>query len=303
MVRCALPLVIFAYNRPDQFEELIGALKAQRFAAVYVFIDGPKGSKPHDIENVERVRDLAETLRECTDVLEVSCQTTNQGLKRQVTHSLGLIFQENDSAIILEDDCIPSPTFFPFCEEMIEKYRTDVRVARIGGYAPEAAGYRFENSYSFVLNSGIWGWATWADRWHLIGPQIFEYRFTLRSLASLLARMPGFLKRLQYARTYLSNKSLDSWGIPFTAICRSAGLLGVTPSVNLVSNIGVGTAATHMKRFDPAVNATRAGQLEFPLKHPVAVKRDIKLERAVARSMSKHWLAYWLRLTESRVQN
>ena len=57
----------------------------------------------------------------------------NIGLRRNVSEGLGWVFSQTERAIILEDDCLPHPSFFPFCEELLERYAEDRHVAMIGG--------------------------------------------------------------------------------------------------------------------------------------------------------------------------
>ncbi len=91
----------------------------------------------------------------------------NLGLEANVELGLDWVFSQVDRAIVLEDDCIPDPTFFRFCDELLERYADDPRVWQIGGdthlVPPEMFG---GDSYAFSTWASVWGWATWADRWH-----------------------------------------------------------------------------------------------------------------------------------------
>ena len=58
---------------------------------------------------------------------------TNLGCRQRVSSGISWVFEQVEDAIILEDDCLPHPTFFAFCAEMLECYRHDQRVSSISG--------------------------------------------------------------------------------------------------------------------------------------------------------------------------
>src|SRR5580700_9379844 len=89
------------------------------------------------------------------------------GAKMRLATGITWVFEHVDRAIILEHDCLPDPTFFRFCEELLEKYKDDERVMHISGTNFQAGNKRFDcrESYYFSLVPQIWGFATWARAW------------------------------------------------------------------------------------------------------------------------------------------
>ena len=44
-----------------------------------------------------------------------------------VSSAIGWFFEQEAEGIILEDDCLPAPAFFNFCDNLLEKYRNDTQ--------------------------------------------------------------------------------------------------------------------------------------------------------------------------------
>ncbi len=83
---------------------------------------------------------------------------------RAVTWALSM----TDKLIILEDDCVPSLSFFPFCKEMLDRYEHDTRVSMIAGFNTDEVSPDVGSDYFFTSVFSIWGWATWrrvAEAW------------------------------------------------------------------------------------------------------------------------------------------
>ena len=99
--------------------------------------------------------------------VETRFASANLGLEANVELGLDWAFSQVERAIVLEDDCIPHPTFFDYCDELLDRYANDSRVWQIGGdrhgVNPRLFG---TDSYAFTTWASVWGWATWADRWH-----------------------------------------------------------------------------------------------------------------------------------------
>lgn len=284
------PLVIFGYKRPEKMSLLVESIRSAgiSFKRIYVFIDGPKGSNSMEDRLVRDTQKVATKLKSACGELSVVRNERNLGLKTQVLTQLDILFERHTCLIVLEDDCVPSSTFFPFAESMLKLYEDSEEVYRIGGFLPPGVQLESSFSYSFVVNSGVWGWATWANKWKKVRPEIDSFHYSWKTLFDLLSDMPGIFKKVQYANTFLRNKSLDSWAVPFTAVLRLRKKLGIVPAVCLVENVGFSEDATHTKRLDPSSIAHRQ-ELEFPLNHPDEVERNRELERRFSRAAFKAW--------------
>ncbi len=59
---------------------------------------------------------------------------------------LDWVFSQVKQAIILEDDCLPESSFFPFCETLLGRYAQDREVAMIGANAVPRCSIRKKKS-------------------------------------------------------------------------------------------------------------------------------------------------------------
>jgi hypothetical protein len=189
---------------------------------------------------------------------------------------LDWVFEQTSEAIILEDDCVPHPSFFRFCTELLEKYRDDERIMTIGGTNYQFGRNRTPHSYYFSIYPHIWGWATWKRAWRYydndmqLWPRAREEKYLDKLLTSKKA--VGYWRKC-FDRVY--NGKIDSWAYVWTYSSWMNNGLTILPSGNLVSNIGVGMQATHtVGKRNPYLFMPQ-NAIEFPLMHPPEVVRNI----------------------------
>ena len=131
------------------------------------------------------------------------------GCRRRVISGLDWVFSLVEEAIILEDDCLPDPSFFPFCTELLERYRNETQVGLIAGFSHLDESFPFQDSYVFSIMVGIWGWATWRRAWQ-------HYDEHLRTWPQLRAN--GFLNNV-----LADKKAVDFWTRIFDAMYEGTG--------------------------------------------------------------------------------
>ncbi len=162
----ATPVVLVVFRRPDVTRRSLDVLRSVRPQRLFVVADGPRPGRPQEAAQVAGVRSLIEESVDWPCVIERKYADSNVGLEANVELGLDWAFSQVDRAIVLEDDCIPDPTFFPFCEELLERYADEQRVWQISGDPHHVAEGLFQGySYDFSTWASVWGWATWADRW------------------------------------------------------------------------------------------------------------------------------------------
>jgi hypothetical protein len=221
-----------------------------------------------------------------------------------------------DEAIILEDDCIPRPSFFRFCQELLERYRHDDRVMMIGGrYHPfkmDQWSRRFKYSYTFAYNHTNWGWATWKRAWQ-------HYDMDVQSWPRLhdSSWMVDMFQRQEVAdywtnifdRAHAAGSRADFWDYQWTFSMFARRGLAILPRVHLVSNVGYGEHATHTRSVIPGRGEIPKSDMKFPLVHPPAVARDVEFDDLISSSLMKRPLGWgnrvsWrLRRTLAKVGN
>ncbi|GAB3823431.1 nucleotide-diphospho-sugar transferase [Hymenobacter jeollabukensis] len=274
-------VLLLVFNRPEPTRRVLDALREVRPARLYVAADGPRAHRPTDAVLCQQVRELVRTAVDWSCELHTLYHDTNLNCGVAPATAISWFFGHESEGIILEDDCVPAPEFFPFCQDLLARYRHDSRVMHIGGnnFAAEAlrplpAG---ADSYYFSGQVNSWGWATWRRAWHL-------FDFSLRlwpelQRRGLLGRLyPSALERRywlpKFAALHAAPTPPDIWDYQWHfAVAAHSGLC-IVPAVNLVRNIGFGTDATHTFDAGDAHADVPTAALQWPLQHPPAVLRD-----------------------------
>ena len=183
-----------------------------------------------------------------------------------------------EEAIILEDDCLPHPTFFRYCEELLEYYRDDQRVMHISGDNFQYGHKRTKDSYYFSHYTHVWGWASWRRAWQNYDVEMKSWK-TVKDgnwLADILKDRESILYWENTFQSVYEGKA-DSWSNQWLFACWLQSGLSILPNVNLVSNIGFGIEATHTtKKGKLASIPTEA--MDFPLQHPLFIVRDTQAD-------------------------
>ncbi|MES2392705.1 MAG: glycosyltransferase family 2 protein, partial [Acidobacteriota bacterium] len=157
-------MALFVFNRPETTRRVFAAVAAVQPSRLLLIADGPRGDRGGDAEACARVREIVAEVGWPCEVSALFAET-NMGCDARIVSGLDWVFSMVDEAIVLEDDCLPDASFFPFCEEMLERYRDDARVAAICGTNLVAESVKGEASYFFSQLGGNWGWATWRKEW------------------------------------------------------------------------------------------------------------------------------------------
>jgi hypothetical protein len=187
-----------------------------------------------------------------------------------VSNAIDWFFDREVEGIILEDDCLPSKSFFWFCEELLLKYRNDERVSMIGGFNYLEAQTKINESYWFSRTTPIWGWATWATRWkNFYDVKASDWPFVRDAgLAYAMIRDAANERDFIHGMNKVHEGRVDTWDAQWTFCCLSQNRLSIVPSRNLISNIGFDALATHTKSKNAFLGNTEIFDLDFPLKHP-----------------------------------
>jgi hypothetical protein len=247
------PIVLTIFNRPDTTARVFAAVRQAQPQTLLVFADGARVERVGEAEKCAAARAIIDRVDWKCDLIK-DYSDINLGCRRRVASAITRAFELVESAIILEDDCWPDPTFFPFCEELLEKYRDDRRVMSISGNNFQFGNRRTQDSYYFSRYSHIWGWATWRRAWQYYDDEIGLWP-SVRA-GNWLADILGNSRAVKYWQqifddTY-SGKITTVWDFQWTfAVWMQSGL-NILPNQNLVSNIGFGVDGTHTLSADSA---------------------------------------------------
>ena len=267
------PVALLIFNRPDLTERVFAEISRVKPSKLLVVADGSRADMPGELEKCERARKIIEGVDWDCEVLK-NYSAVNMGCRARVSSGLDWVFENVEEAIILEDDCLPHPTFFRFCEEMLRKYRHDERIMSISGANFQFGRKRTKHSYYFSHYCIIWGWATWRRAWK-------KYDVTMSLWPEIKAgnwlhdifQDKGVRKYWMDAFDGVYKGNIDTWDYQFEFACIVNNGLSIIPNRNLVSNIGFGADATRTRELCK-VSSIPVEEIDFPLNDPPFVIRD-----------------------------
>ena len=267
------PVTFIIFNRPDTTKKVFAEIAKARPPKLLVVADGPRADHPDDAGKCAAARAIIDRVDWDCEVL-TNYSDVNLGCKRRVSSGLDWVFNTVEGAIILEDDCLPHPTFFRFCEELLEKYRDDERIAMISGVNFQFGRKRTKYSYYFSRYTHIWGWASWRGAWDnydvnmKLWPEIRD--------GGWLEDWLGDKKSVRYWKKIFEKVyqgEIDTWDYQWMFSCWIQSALTILPNVNLVSNIGFGSEAVHTTEKNELAGM-ETEPMKFPISHPSYILRD-----------------------------
>ena len=265
------PVALLIFNRPDTTEKVFEAVRKARPPKLLVVADGPREDRLGESEKCATARTVIERVDWPCEVLK-NYSEANLGCKQRITSGLDWVFSQVEEAIILEDDCLPHPDFFSFCEELLARYRDDERVMMIGGTNYLLDKLDIAESYCFSRYFAIWGWATWRRAWSkydiaMKDGEQFKGDEQLKSFYSQKFMVDYVTSMFDLAYQNL----IDTWDIQWFYACLFSNGLSVVPRVNLISNIGLigthtskDTTNNFLSTFDIETERMRHPQRVFP---------------------------------------
>lgn len=260
------PVVLFIYKRLVNLEEICSVLRRVKPKDLFIIADGAMGKLDQKI--VGDTRSKLESLIDWPGTVHKNYAKINLGLKERFRTGIDWVFMHTDRAIFIEDDCIPDPTFFRYCDELLEKYKDDQRIFSISGNNFQFGHKKTKDSYYFSRYPHIWGWATWKRAWDLYDSNIADW--PMRRNSSWLRDITnGFIisKFWKYIFDRLSSGKINTWDYQLTYASLKYSGLNIIPSVNLVTNVGYGEDGTNIKSKSKTIGVPTE-VMKFPLVHP-----------------------------------
>ena len=234
------PVLLLVFNRPLQTMKVFEQIRLQRPQRLFIAADGPRAGKPGEEALCTETRDRLLAGIDWPCELQTLFRPANLGCGKNVSSAIDWFFSQVEEGIILEDDCLPDPTFFTFCTAMLQRYRNNSSIMHINGSNFQAGIQRGNASYYFSRYSHVWGWASWRRAWQ-------HYDFTLQAYRH--APLNGLNRWLLSEIETMRSKKSDTWDIQwFMSVWFNHGV-AITPNTSLVRNIGYGKEATHTKRI------------------------------------------------------
>jgi hypothetical protein len=276
------PVALIIFKRPDTTEKVFEAIRQAKPPKLFVIADGPRHDRDGEAEKCEATRAIIDRVDWDCEVFK-DYSDINLGCAKRLPNGLDWVFSQVEKAIILEDDCVPHPTFFDFCDELLEKYQYDTRISLISGQNVQFGHQRNNYSYYYSRNILCWGWATWKRAWQnfdinmKMWPEIKSQDF----LNDILIEPAAVKHWNKVFESVYKNPQDKIWDYQWVFACWLQNSLSIIPNVNLISNIGFGADSTHFEskeKTNPYHNMPTE-EMQLPLNHPPFVIRDDKADR------------------------
>ena len=292
------PVSFFIFNRPDTTARVFEEIRRASPKKLLIVADGPRLDRPSEVEKVVATRAVVEKVDWSCDVL-VNYSDVNLGCRQRISSGLDWVFKNVEEAIVLEDDCLPHPTFFRFCDELLDKYKGDDRIMHISGDNFQFGRRRGNVSYYFSRYPHVWGWASWRRAWQYYDVQMKHWS-SLENQEELLRNFANPLERRFWKATWnkVYANDIDTWDFQWALTCLSRKSLSIVPNVNLISNIGFGINSTNTVGFSVVANMPTQ-PIEFPLVHPQHFVRDVVADKIVGNLFFRQ--SNWIRRAARRV--
>lgn len=270
------PILFCIFNRPTETERVFAAIRQQRPATLLVVQDGPRSQNGHDAAQIAAARKVLDAI-DWPCELRTHFAETNLGCKRRMASGISWGFEQFEQLIILEDDCLPSQSFFGFCETLLDRFADDERVTMISGDNFQLRP-RSTDSYYFSKWAHIWGWASWRRAWNCMDADLASWpaekgKSWLPELCCDEAETAHWTELFDRQAA----GAIDTWDFPWMYSCWRHGGLAAIPNRNLVTNIGFGPGATHTT--DATSRLSNLPRREFgQLWHPENVSRHLEAD-------------------------
>jgi hypothetical protein len=249
-----IPILFIIYKNPEVTKIVFQKIREIKPSILFISADGAKSTMKDDIAEITETREVTEFIDwDCKVYRRYSDK--NLGCKLGVSNAISWFFEHVEQGIILEYDCLPSNDFFIFCEYLLEKYKSDTRITSITGNNFDNVVSKdsflttmpIESSYYYSSLAKIWGWATWRRAWNNFDITLSKFKdFSNQNIiASLLRNRKNQKYWIHKIQQVYDEKNTTTWGFIWVFTHFMNESLCITPSVNLVSNIGFSEEGTH----------------------------------------------------------
>lgn len=291
------PVLFITFCRPELTARVFASIRAARPSRLFIAQDGPRANRPDDVANCRQTREIATAVDWPCEVRTLF-QERNLGVGIGCSTAIRWFFEQVEEGIILEDDVVPESSFFPYCAELLERYRHDTRVMHIAGYNPllSAVG---DASYYFSPYMHCWGWASWRRV-----AQQYDYKMSdwprFKRLGLMRTVFDAHLQRRYFTKVFdlYHQGGCNNWDQQWMYMIVSRAGLCINPCVNLVQNIGFGDGSSFAQNLWSYHAHRTTAPMQMPLRHPDFLVPHDGIRRRILRKASGLWwprmLAVWV---------
>lgn len=286
-----VPVALIFFARPDLLKVTFAAIREARPSKLFLIQDGAREGNRKDEKKIKECRDVVANIDwECEVYTNYS--DSNLGCGGRVYSGLSWAFQYVDRLLVLEDDCVPSPSLFPFTADLLERYKNDIRVGMISGMNNLGVYEDCPNDYFFTTSGSIWGWATWKRVWDNVeyDLEFFKDAYSTSIVLKTDSKLKGMGEVL--SGKLRKGHKLSSWSYQLGMAILLQHQMNIVPKYNMINNIGMsedGANSVSSLRFMPKglrkLYYMKTYDYKFPLKHPKYVVNDLEFKKRLDRLM------------------
>lgn len=277
-------VLFLVFNRLETTKQVFDSIKKARPPRLYIAADGARDFIDGELQRVRLVRDYVISNIDWKCEVKTFFREQNVGCRIAVSGAIDWFFKNEEMGIILEDDCLPSQSFFNFCEQLLLRFKDDMRIWHIAGANFQNGISRGSGSYYFSKYSHIWGWASWSNRWKEYDVEMKSYKdFIHDDGMNIFSQRDKEWKYWQRIFQDVSRGRIDTWDYQWLYTVWMNNGLSILPNLNLISNIGFGPEATHTMDMDSQLSRIPRQEFSSPLLHPTFVLRSFDADRYTAR--------------------
>lgn len=267
-------VLLLVFNRPSHARAVFEKVRAAKPSRLYIAVDGPRKDRPDDARLVSETISIYDTIDWPCEVKKL-IRKENLGCKQAVSSAITWFFEQEEQGIILEDDCLPDVSFFPYCDYLLNKYKDEETIMHINGVNFQDGNWRGSASYYFSRVCHVWGWASWRRAWNKydITMEGLDEFFDSRVYLSIL----NYKDSMEYWRPSLQKTKeglINTWDYQWVFSVWKNNGLSIMPNFNLVSNIGFDASATHTTRHDIRVAKKPLSGLQGEITDPALIVAD-----------------------------
>jgi len=275
------PVMICGFNRADCLQRVFDRVREARPSRLYLVLDAPREGRPNDVVGNAACRDVFARVDWPCEVVRDYAEK-NMGCRGRMSSGITAFLAKWGEGVILEDDCVPHLDFFRFCAEMLELYRSDMRIGSAVGMQEHPYLRKRETSYYFDRFPGSCGWATWQRAWACYArSQAYWHEISDGRFLETIFRDRRQMERICGWFDDTCGERNTSWATQWWLTNIVQNFLTIHPAVNMITNIGY--AGAHNVGRTEGVHDVPAHGLDFPLVHPRFVMPD-PTDEAVVRS-------------------
>jgi hypothetical protein len=290
------PILLLIFNRPQVTQQVFNKIKEVKPQYLYVAADGPRANVPHEAAICEETRKIIDQVDwECE--VKTLFRDKNLGCGFAVCSAISWFFDQVEEGIVLEDDCLPNASFFPFCSELLQKYRDDDKIFLISGTNMQNGIKRSDDSYYFSQYPITWGWASWRRAWKRFSYNIQDLDQVFKSAG--LNHVFQSSQEKSYWREKLKKGVTEKdkiWDYQWWyAIWKNKGI-AIVPNTNLIVNLGFRNTGSHIFLSDCIREPSTSSSMLFPLTHPINKIINFEADKFTYKNAYSHSFPRFLRL-------